>query len=115
MNYQEILEEVKKQCIDVKEFAHERLNGEKVYPEAKYGTEEYKIYKNSVLGIVKRVAQYGGEGKGEDWWVIYHFIDHNVYIKVNGYYQSYNGTEFYDGWDCCSEVKPIQKTITVFE
>ena len=114
MNYQEILEEVKKQCSDVSEFAHEGLDGDKVYPEAKYGTEEYSLYKNPILGIVKQVANHGGEGKGEDWWVIYHFIDHNVYIKVNGYYQSYNGTEFYDGWDCCSEVKPIQKTITVY-
>ncbi len=115
MNYQEILEELKKQCSDVSEFAHEGVDGEEVYPEAKYGTEEYGILKNSVLGIVKEVARYGGEGKGEDWWVVYRFVDHNVYIKVNGYYQSYNGTEFYDGWDCCSEVKPIQKTITVFE
>ena len=41
MNYQEILEEVKKQCSDVSEFAHEGLDRDKVYPEAKYETEEY--------------------------------------------------------------------------
>jgi len=116
MNYQEILEEVKKQSEgSVSMFAYEGLDGDKVYPEAKYGTEEYKIYKNPVLGVVKQVAQHGGEGKGEDWWVVYHFVDHNVFIRVDGYYQSYNGTEFYDGWNCCSEVSPQQKTITVYE
>jgi hypothetical protein len=61
------------------------------------------------------VGQYGGEGQGDTWYSIKHFPALDIYLKVEGYYQSYNGTEFYDGWDCCSEVKPIQKTITVFE
>ena len=67
------------------------------------------------LGEIKQVDQYGGEGQGDEWYVIYQFADHNVYLKVEGYYQSYNGVEFYEGWDDCFEVTPQEKTITVFE
>lgn len=80
---------------------------------------EYEIAKNKFreqLGLNwKEVDQYGGEGQGDTWYSVKYFSEHDVYIKVEGYYQSYNGTEFYDGWDCCSEVKPTQKIITVYE
>jgi len=66
-------------------------------------------------GEVKEVDSHGGEGEGEDWWVVFHFIDHDVHIKVDGWYQSHNGTEFEEGWGSCSEVTPTQKTITVYE
>jgi hypothetical protein len=36
-----------------------------------------------------------------------------VYIKTDGFYSSYNGTDFDYGFG--SEVKPVQKTVTVFE
>lgn len=61
------------------------------------------------------VDSYGGEGQGETWYIVYYFPKHDVYIRIDGYYQSYNGTEFYDGWGCCKEVKPVKKTITVYE
>ncbi len=67
------------------------------------------------LGEIKEVEQRGGEGQGDEWYIVYYFPDHDIYLKVDGYYQSYNGTEFYDGWDDCYEVKPQEKTITVFE
>jgi len=67
------------------------------------------------LGEIKEVDQYGGEGQGDEWYVVYLFVDHNIHLKVEGYYQSYNGTEFYEGWDDCFEVTPQEKTITVFE
>lgn len=114
MNYKEILEEVKKQCQNVDEFASD-LDGERVYPNAKYGTKKYDTIINKILGTIEVVDKYGGEGKGEDWWKIYYFSDHNIYIKIKGYYQSYLGIEFYDGWDSCSEVTPKEKTITVYE
>lgn len=75
---------------------------------------EYEIIKKLRLNW-EEVDQYGGEGQGDTWYSIKYFKDHNVYIKVTGYYQSYNGTEFYDGWDSCKEVLPRQKTITVYE
>lgn len=67
------------------------------------------------LGPCKEVHHYGGEGKGEHWESVKYFEEHGVYIKVVGYYQSYNGTEFYDGWGGVSVVEPKEKTITVYE
>ena len=63
----------------------------------------------------KEVEQYGGEGQGDTWYSVKYFPDHDVYIRVDGFYTSYNGTDFNDGWDCCSEVRPEQKTITVYK
>jgi len=77
----------------------------------------YNDYQIDELGEVKEMveARQGGEGKGENWVRVYHFKDHDVYIKAQGFYQSYNGVEFYDEWDSFSEVKPSQRTITVYE
>lgn len=67
------------------------------------------------LGPIKEVASYGGEDCGSEWYSIQYFENHDVYVRVDGYYQSHYGTEFYNEWDCCSEVRPKQKTITVYE
>jgi len=67
------------------------------------------------LGEIKEVTQKGGEGEGNEWYSVKYFTDHDIYIRVDGYYSSYNGTDFDNGWDCCEEVKPQQKTITVYE
>jgi len=103
-------------------------------PNPGYGKEGYNIWYNKYKQLPDKysvaakewkeinqlpdweeVAQYGGEGKGNTWYSVKYFPDLNIYIKVNGYYQSYNGTEFYEGWDSCSQVRPTQKTITVYE
>lgn len=61
----------------------------------------------------KEVAKYGGEGKGELWYSVKFFPKHNIYIRVDGFYSSYHGTDFEDGWG--NEVKPQEKIITVYE
>lgn len=75
-------------------------------------TEEY-ILNTLGLGKVLEVDQYGGEEQGSTWYSVKHFVDHDVYIRTDGYYQSYDGTEFYNGHG--KEVHPQQKTITVFK
>ena len=46
-----------------------------------------EIYKQNVakhyphLKNVKKVDEYGGEGKGEDYWIVLHFPEINVYLK----------------------------------
>ncbi len=61
------------------------------------------------------VDQYGGTGQGDTWYAIKYFPQHDVYIKVDGWYSSYNGTNF-DGWGHdVYEVRPKEKTITVYE
>ena len=65
------------------------------------------------LGEVEEVDQYGGEGQGETWYSVKLFKDHGVYIRIDGYYESYNGVEFDQGYG--EVVEPKQKTITVYE
>jgi hypothetical protein len=62
----------------------------------------------------KEIEQQGGEDEGSNWYSIKYFKDHDIYIKVSGWYQSHHGTDF-NGWEDCREVKPQQKTITVYE
>jgi hypothetical protein len=40
-------------------------------------------------------------------------VIHDVYIKTRGFYSSYNGVDF--DYGIGEVVKPVQKTITVFE
>lgn len=77
-------------------------------------SERSHNYITYMFGTVNCVAEHGGEGKGEDWWKVFHFIDHGVYIKVQGFYQSYSGTEFYDEWGSCTEVRPQEVVVTVY-
>lgn len=65
------------------------------------------------LGECEEIEQYGGEGEGSTWYSVKYFKDHDVYIRTDGYYTSYHGTDFDDGYGY--EVKPAQKTITVYE
>jgi hypothetical protein len=93
---QEIIEKIKDSGASISEFAYE-------------GAEEH------VAGPNKEVDRTGGEDEGSHWTRTYHFTDHDVYLKVTGYYQSHYGTDFDNGWDCVKEVKPKEKTITVYE
>lgn len=62
------------------------------------------------LGEFTCVDTYGGEGKGEEYWAIYYFKDHDVYIKFDGWYQSYHGAEFSNAF----EVRPQEVTRTEY-
>lgn len=44
-------------------------------------------------------------------WRVYYFKTHDVYVKVFGFWTSSSGSEF----EKMKEVKPITKTITVYE
>lgn len=62
------------------------------------------------------VDSYGGEGEGERYYFVFkiHDLESNeiVYIKFDGFYNSWEGTE----WDDDPFfVTPVQKTITVYE
>lgn len=56
---------------------------------------------------------YGGEGQGDDYWSVYSFSreGESVYVKFDGWYASYNGSEFNEWFF----VKPQEKVITVYE
>jgi hypothetical protein len=77
--------------------------------------EDYDNENPPFFGKVKEVDQNGGEGEGENWDVVYHFVHHDVYMKVEGSYYSHDGTYFDDGLKSATEVRPKEKTITVYE
>lgn len=84
----------------------------------KYSPEDHvwKAFheKTDELGLIITLADHtGGEGQGEEYWSVYEFVSlgRTVYIKFDGYYQSYEGSTFEEFY----EVKPKQKTITVYE
>ena len=65
------------------------------------------------LGEVEEVIQVGGESQGTTWYSVKYFKDHDVYIRIDGHYTSYNGADIYDGYG--REVVPTEKTVVVFE
>jgi len=62
----------------------------------------------------KVVATYGGEGQGDQYWVVISISDGETtrYFRRDGWYASYDGG-YLDG--PTSEVAPKEKVITVFE
>ncbi len=66
------------------------------------------------LGPINEIDSVGGEGQGEHWHVVYELPDHDLLIKVTGFYSSYDGANF-DGWSDAREVIKQTKTITVYE
>jgi hypothetical protein len=65
------------------------------------------------IGRWEETSQKGGVGKGPDWSSVKHFLDHDVYIKTDGYYSSYLGLFFDGGYG--SEVKKVIKKIMIYE
>lgn len=56
---------------------------------------------------------YGGEEQGRQFWSVYSFTsgDHTVYVKFDGWYASYHGSEYEE----YKFVEPVEKVIMVFE
>lgn len=66
------------------------------------------------LGTLTHIDDYGGEGKGDDYWVVFSITQEDItrFFKKSGWYQSYSGGEL-DGE--LEEVTPKAKVITVWE
>jgi hypothetical protein len=60
---------------------------------------------------IKEITQVGGEGEGSDYYYVYHFPTVDMYVRFQGSYQSYHGADY----SHCFEIRPQQKTITVYE
>lgn len=66
----------------------------------------------AAVGEYKQVESYGGEGQGERYFNIYKFEDHDIFVKENGFYTSFDGVEWDDDFQ---EVRPTSKTVTIYE
>ena len=63
------------------------------------------------FGKYQIVAKKGGEDEGTEYWKVYYFEEHDVYIKVSGYYSSYEGVSDIEMF----EVFPKEVTITIYQ
>lgn len=59
---------------------------------------------------MKMEDSYGGEGMGEDYWVVWYFPNLGIWVKFSGWYQSYDGAE-YEG---IYLVEPREVTVTKY-
>lgn len=93
MTAQEILNKIKELGISNSDFA-------------------WEYYDATPFGQIEKVKSWGGEDQGSDIGRVYHFKDHDVYLRIDGYYASHYGSD----WDDDPyEVKPKEKTIVVYE
>jgi hypothetical protein len=88
--------------------------------------DEFKDYVNSIYGpddpinlggfIVEGIEQYGGEGMGDTYWVVFSLErdGDKKFFKLDGWYASYNGHEF-DNYLDFDEVKQVEKVVKVWE
>jgi hypothetical protein len=79
--------------------------------------DKHKLVK-SILGEWTEIHVSGGCDKGSDWVSVYYFQDHDIYLRVNGYYSSYEGVEFNDtSWDTkeIKEVRPKEVIKVIYE
>ena len=96
-----------------------KLTGEQILEkiQANMSVQEfaYEEYSPEDLGLgeVKVVDKYGGPDKGSTWYKVQYFVEHDVYIRTDGWYSSYDGTYFDEGYG--KIVKPKQVEITVYQ
>lgn len=88
----------------------DNFNSEKTYNDEyiQYGLSEIK----SDLTF-KQVQQVGGENQGSTFFIVYEVTNANndkVHIKFDGYYSSYNGSEFDNGLDF-TMVEPFMREV----
>lgn len=62
-------------------------------------------------GKATLVERFGGEGKGEEYWIIFKVGEET--FKVDGYYSSWDGVN----WDDSEvyKVKPVEVTVIQYE
>ncbi len=93
---EQIIEVLEKNNVGAREFGYGDFNSEELG-----------------LGESEEVDQHGGEGEGEAWHSVQLFKDHDVYLRVDAHYTSYDGCDFSDS--NIDEVRPVEKMITVYE
>lgn len=106
MNAQEIIVKLK-QIVDELDLSQSQFFG------GDYSDSDQEAIE-LILGKFKQVeCGRGALGDHDSYDTVYHFKDHNVWLEANGYYSSWEGTDWSDAE--FYEVKPVKKTITVYQ
>ena len=120
MNYQEILEKMEEMNITKGIFSGD----ERHLYDAEYEDSldfQKKDFVVEGLGRIVTVLEEGGSNDlqdgayGCDWKIVRHFVDHDIYIKLEAFYSSYEGAEVDDEDVQFEQVIPRQKMITVYD
>lgn len=67
--------------------------------------------KTNEMGKFTLLARRGGTDQGSEWWRVFYFEDHDIYIKAEGCYTSYEGVYDLEVF----EVEPEEVMITVYK
>lgn len=112
LTFKEIKEIIESELFDEHGVGPEAWMEQQVYHSVQEITDEHSELKPEYakLGFVECVDSYGGEGEGDDYYSVYRFFEHDVFIKFQGWYQSFNGSEY----DHMLEVRPKEVTITKY-
>ena len=111
MTFEEITQVLGSELFDENYHGPEKWMYKDVYSSADEIEEEGDFKETfRTLGKFEMVEKFGGEGSGDDYYAVYHFIDHDVYIKFQGWYASHSGSEYEEMY----EVRPEQVTVTQY-
>lgn len=58
------------------------------------------------------VEEYGGEGKGDEWYHVIKHVESGRFMECDGWYASYEGFNYDDS--NFIEVKPVEVTVTKY-
>lgn len=124
MNAENLIKNIKKANLEPLMFHYDEFEGSFDFNWDDYKSlsweETHEIYQNKFteylsqydIGSWEEVdSQGGGEGGGEHFHSVIFFKDHNVYLRADGTYYSYDGI---NGADEFYEVEPQEKTITIY-
>ncbi len=109
---EELLAFLKEADIDWVEFKYSKGWGKESEIKKSVQLTDKQEQKIEGLGPIYLVAEYGGEGQGDDYWVVAHFEKFDAYVRVDGYYASHDGG-YLDGDPYL--VTPKEKTVIVYE
>ena len=70
----------------------------------------YSDFENENYKVESEVDEYGGEGQGEEYWLVSRVLDKRTeevfFIRFDGYYTSWDGTDWSENY--WSIVKPTE-------
>lgn len=113
MNAKELIETLRESSIKADDFYRYGLTRQPFY--YSITEEELEALKNKV-GEVKLIDEDAEGDEYTERYNVYYFADHNVYLKLTGIYNSYDGfIEYEDKEDFGEEVFPKEITKTVYE
>jgi hypothetical protein len=84
LTFKEIVQKLKENNIAINQVAHGDFGGG--------WSNKYDGVAD--IGPSEEIDQYGGEECGIEWYTVRHFTDHDVYIRIEASYYSYEGVDF---------------------